>query len=99
MLRASLPFQAKIDLPGTDSHGLLETLNDDPQLTRIPVIVLSESDGSEAVTKSYNLHTNAYVQKPVDSDEFIDTVRTVEEFWIEIVRLPSDETDDEDELI
>lgn len=89
----------EVNLPEMDGHELLETLNNDPKLAGIPVIVLSESDSSETIAKSYNLHANAYVQKPIDPDEFIDTVRTVGEFWIEIVRLPPDETDDEDELI
>lgn len=55
------------------------------------MVILAASDDAEAVAKSYELHANAYVQKPLDPDEFVDTVRSLEEFWIEIVRLPPSE--------
>ena len=77
-----------VDLPEMDGHELLETLTDDPELAEIPVIVLTSSDDAEAVAQSYNLYANAYVQKPVDPDEFIDIVRKLENFWLEIVWLP-----------
>lgn len=77
-----------VELPEMDGHELLETLTDDPKLGEIPVIVLSGSADSEAAARSYNLHANAYIQKPVDPDEFIDVVRDLENFWLEIVWLP-----------
>ena len=79
-----------VDLPEMDGHELLETLTDDPELAEIPVIVLTSSNGAETVAQSYNLYANAHVQKPVDPDEFIDVVRNLENFWLEIVWLPPD---------
>ena len=79
-----------IDLPEMDGHELLETLSNDSELAEIPVIVLTSSNDAEAVAQSYNLYANAYVQKPVDPDEFIDVVRNLENFWLEIVWLPPD---------
>lgn len=86
-----------VELPQMSGEDLLEELNDDPELARVPVIVLTESDEAENVAKSYDLNANAYVQKPVESDEFIDAVRSIEGFWLEVVWLPPDEEEDEDE--
>lgn len=77
-----------VELPEMDGHELLETLTDDLELAEVPVIVLTSSNDAEAVAQSYNLYANAYVQKPVDPDEFIDVVRNLENFWLEIVWLP-----------
>lgn len=86
----------EIDLPQIDGGEMLERLNESPELAGIPVIVLTESDVPEDQVKSYELHTNAYVQKPVDPDDFLDVVRTLENFWLEVVWLPP--SDDEDEV-
>ena len=80
-----------VNLPEMDGHDLLEELTDHPELNPVPVIVLTGSDEAEDVAKTYELHANAYIQKPVDPDEFIDVVRTLENFWLEIVWLPDDE--------
>lgn len=82
-----------VDLPEMDGHELLETLTGDPGLDEIAVIVLTGSTDAEAVAHSYDLHANAYVRKPVDPDEFIDVVRDLENFWLEIVWLPPDTRD------
>ncbi|WP_339105910.1 response regulator [Haloterrigena salinisoli] len=84
-----------VDLPEIDGYDLLEELTDDSELAEIPVIVLTDSSDAEAVARSYELHTNAFVQKPVDPDEFIDVVRSLKNFWLEIVWLPSDADDDQ----
>lgn len=84
-----------VALPEMDGRELLGELNDDPELVGIPVIVLTGSDDAEDVAQSYDLHASAYVQKPVEPDEFIDVVRSLEDFWFEIVWLPS-ETEEKD---
>lgn len=84
-----------VDLPEMDGHELLETLTDDPELNEIPVIVLTSSTNAEAVAQSYNLFANAYVKKPVEPDEFIDVVRNLEDFWLEVVWLPPDTRDEQ----
>lgn len=83
-----------IDLPEMDGHRLLEDLTADPELEGTPVIVLSGSDKAERVARSYELRANAYVQKPVEPTEFIDVVRSFEDFWLDIVRLPPNESED-----
>lgn len=77
-----------VDLPQMDGHELLEELDDDSELAAIPVIVLTESDEGEDVAQSYALHANAYVQKPVEPDEFVEVVRSLENFWLDLVWLP-----------
>ncbi|WP_226481184.1 response regulator [Natrinema amylolyticum] len=77
-----------LNLPGKDGEEVLEELKDDPALRSIPVIVLTSSRAEEDIVKSYELHANAYLTKPVDPDEFIETVRAFEKFWFSVVRLP-----------
>ncbi|MGQ3411877.1 response regulator [Natrinema versiforme] len=77
-----------LNLPGKDGEEVLEELKDDSALRSIPVIVLTSSRAEEDVVKSYELHANAYLTKPVDPDEFIETVRAFEKFWFSVVRLP-----------
>ncbi len=77
-----------LNLPRTDGEEVLEQLKDDPKLRSIPVIVLTSSRAEEDIARSYELHANAYLTKPVDPDEFIETVRAFEKFWFSVVRLP-----------
>ena len=63
-------------------------MRENPELRHIPVVVLTSSQVQENVIKSYDLDANAYLTKPVDPNEFIDVVRTLEQFWLSIVRLP-----------
>ena len=77
-----------LNLPRKDGDEVLEEINDDPVLSRIPVIVLTSSDAEEDVIRSYDLQANAYLTKPVDPKAFIDTVQTFQSFWLEVVRLP-----------
>lgn len=85
-----------IELSTMDGHELLKELNGNPKLSDIPVIILTESDDAESITQSYQHYANAYVKKPIDPDEFINTVRSLEDFWFEVVWLPS-EDDEKDE--
>ncbi|WP_290817986.1 response regulator [Halovivax sp.] len=77
-----------LNLPRMNGDEVLEALKDDPELRTIPVIVLTSSAAEEDVVKSYKLHANAYLTKPVDPAEFIDTVQSFERFWFSIVKLP-----------
>ncbi|GAA4841157.1 response regulator [Luteimicrobium xylanilyticum] len=78
-----------LNLPRMDGREVLAALKEDPALRSIPVVVLTTSEAEEDVVRSYSLHANAYVTKPVDFDRFINVVRQVDEFFVEVVRLPS----------
>jgi len=78
-----------LNLPRMDGREVLEALKADDRLRAIPVVVLTTSEAEEDVVRSYSLHANAYVTKPVDFDRFIDVVRQIDEFFVEVVRLPS----------
>lgn len=67
---------------------MLQALKADANLRSIPVVVLTTSESEEDVVRSYSLHANAYVTKPVDFDRFIEVVRQIDEFFVEVVRLP-----------
>ena len=79
-----------LNLPRKNGDEVLEEVRDDPSLRPIPVIVLTSSQAEEDVVRSYELCANAYLTKPVDPDEFTDIIRTFEEFWLSVVRLPDD---------
>jgi len=80
-----------LNLPRKDGREVLAEIKADPDLRRIPVVVLTTSQAEEDIVKSYDLHANCYVTKPVDLDRFIHVVKSVEDFWLEIVRLPASE--------
>jgi CheY-like chemotaxis protein len=77
-----------LNLPKKDGRQVLEEVKADEDLRRIPVIVLTTSAADEDVLRSYNLHANAYVTKPVDFDRFVDVIRQIDDFFISVVRLP-----------
>lgn len=79
-----------LDLPVKSGHELLDEMKSDPNLRRVPVVVLTSSEAEGDVVKSYDLHANAYVTKPVDLDEIAKIVRTIDEFWLQVVRLPEE---------
>ena len=79
-----------LNLPKKDGREVLEEIKQDLELKRIPVVVLTTSRAEEDILKSYNLHANCYVTKPVDLDQFINIVKSIEDFWLTIVRLPSE---------
>jgi chemotaxis family two-component system response regulator Rcp1 len=76
-------------MPRMDGWEVLEQIKQDPDLKRIPVVIMTSSDQEADVLKAYNLHANCYVTKPVDVSEFIDKVRSIEDFWLTIVKLPA----------
>ena len=77
-----------LNLPRVDGREVLEAMKNDEALRSIPVVVLTTSEAEEDVVRSYSLHANAYVTKPVDFDRFIEVVRQIDEFFVEVVRLP-----------
>jgi CheY-like chemotaxis protein len=77
-----------LNLPRLDGREVLAQIKQDPDLRRIPVVVLTTSSLDEDIVRSYDLHANAYVTKPVDFDQFMSVVRQVDEFFVSIVTLP-----------
>jgi CheY-like chemotaxis protein len=77
-----------LNLPRRDGREVLAEVKADESLRRIPVVVLTTSQAEEDILRSYDLHANAYVTKPVDFDRFVDVVRSIDEFYFTIVRLP-----------
>ena len=77
-----------LNLPKKDGREVLAELKADPQLKTIPVVVLTTSKAEQDIVRSYELHANCYITKPVDLDKFIDIVQGLEDFWLSIVRLP-----------
>ena len=77
-----------LNLPRMDGRQVLAAIKGDEELASIPVVVLTTSEAEEDVLRSYRLHANAYVTKPVDFDRFIDIVRRIDDFFVTVVRLP-----------
>jgi CheY-like chemotaxis protein len=77
-----------LNLPRMDGRQVLEQVKGDPHLRAIPIVVLTTSDADEDILRSYELHANAYVTKPVDFDRFVETVRLTDEFLVNVVKLP-----------
>jgi CheY-like chemotaxis protein len=77
-----------LNLPKYDGWQLLEQIKSDAELCHIPVVVLTTSAAAEDIVKSYQLHANAYVTKPVDVEAFMSAVRQIDQFFLQVVRLP-----------
>lgn len=77
-----------LNLPRKDGREVLAEIKADEALRSIPVVVLTTSDAEEDILRSYDLHANAYVTKPVDFDRFIDVVRQIDDFFVSVVKLP-----------
>lgn len=77
-----------LNLPRMDGRQVLEEVKADPDLRTIPVVVLTTSDAEGDILKSYNLHANCYLVKPVDVDKFFAQIRSLEDFWLAVVKLP-----------
>ena len=77
-----------LNLPRKDGREVLADIKNDPDLKHIPVVILSTSKAEQDVLKSYDLHANCYISKPLDMDQFIRVVRAIEEFWLATVTLP-----------
>ncbi len=77
-----------LNLPRKDGREVLEEIKEDDELKLVPVVVLTTSEAERDLVRSYDLHANAYVVKPLDLDRFIEVVQAIEDFWFAIVKLP-----------
>jgi len=79
-----------LNLPKKDGREVLAEVKADPDLKRIPVVILTTSQAEEDIARTYDLHANCYVTKPVDLDKFLEVVRSIEDFWLAFVQLPQE---------
>jgi two-component system, chemotaxis family, response regulator Rcp1 len=79
-----------LNLPRKDGRAVLAEIKKDPDLRRIPVVVLTTSRSEEDVLSTYDLHANCYIAKPLDLEQFITVVKSIEDFWFTVARLPSE---------
>lgn len=77
-----------LNLPKKDGREVLAEIKADDDLKRIPVVILTVSQAEEDILKSYNLHANCYINKPIDFNQFLRVVQSIEDFWVGIVKLP-----------
>lgn len=77
-----------LNMPRKDGREVLTEIRNDPDLTIIPVIILTTSDNELDILRSYELHANCYIKKPVNFEKFVDVIKQVEGFWLSVVRLP-----------
>jgi len=77
-----------LNLPKKSGPEVLAEIKADPELRRIPVVILTVSKTEEDILKSYNLHANCYITKPVNLDQFLEVVKSIEDFWLTVVMLP-----------
>ena len=77
-----------LNLPRMDGREVLNDIKSTPDLRTIPVVVLTSSDAEEDVARSYDLHANCYVRKPVELQSFLDVIQSIDDFWLSVVRLP-----------
>lgn len=77
-----------LNLPRRDGREVLAEIKNDDELRRIPVVVLTTSQADEDVLRSYQLHANAYVTKPVDFDQFVSVIRQIDRFFADVAKLP-----------
>jgi two-component system, chemotaxis family, response regulator Rcp1 len=77
-----------LNLPRKDGREVLQEIKADDELRRIPVVILTTSKAEEDVLRTYNLHANCYVTKPVDLEKFIVVVKSIDDFWLTVVTLP-----------
>ncbi|KYC50952.1 MAG: response regulator PleD [Candidatus Methanofastidiosum methylothiophilum] len=77
-----------LNLPKKNGREVLEIIKSDKDLRRIPVVILTTSKAEEDIVKTYDLHANCYITKPVDLDQFIRVIKSMEDFWLTIVKLP-----------
>jgi chemotaxis family two-component system response regulator Rcp1 len=78
-----------LNLPRKDGRQVLKEIKSDDALKAIPVVVLTTSEAEEDILKSYNLHANCYITKPVDLEQFLRIVQMIEDFWLSVVKLPN----------
>lgn len=101
-LRREAPFEDEkrpdlvlldLNMPRMDGREVLEAIRADPKLSMIPVVVLTTSESDVDVLHSYKLNAAAYIAKPVDFSQFVETMRKFRDFWLDVVRLPPKESD------
>ena len=80
-----------LNLPKKDGPEVLAEIKEDPALKHIPVVILTSSQDKEDIVKTYNLHANCYVTKPIDLEQFMMVVKSITDFWLTIVKLPTEE--------
>lgn len=78
-----------LNLPGMDGRAVLEAIKVDEALKQIPVVVMTSSAAEEDVARTYALHANCYVKKPLDFEQFTQVIHAIEDFWVTVVRLPA----------
>jgi len=78
-----------LNLPKKNGRDVLVEIKEDPELKRIPVVILTTSTAEEDIIRTYNSHANCYITKPIDFEQFITVVKKIEDFWFTIVKLPS----------
>lgn len=90
--KASKPDLILLDLnlPRKDGREVLSDIKNDDNLRTIPVVVLTTSSAEADILKSYNLHANCYITKPVDLEQFVQVIKSIDDFWLTVVRLPTD---------
>lgn len=77
-----------LNLPRKDGREVLEAIKSDPEYNTIPVVVLTTSDAEQDIVRTYQLHANCYITKPVDLSQLIRVVKAIDDFWLSVVRLP-----------
>ncbi|TMF53344.1 MAG: response regulator [Chloroflexi bacterium] len=77
-----------LNLPRKNGREVLAEMKEDPELRRIPVVILTTSQAEQDIIKAYDLHVNCYINKPVDLDQFLQVVKSIEDFWLTLVKLP-----------
>jgi CheY-like chemotaxis protein len=77
-----------LNLPRKNGREVLAEMKEDPDLRRIPVVILTTSQAEQDIVKAYDLHVNCYINKPVDLDQFLQVVKSIEDFWLTLVKLP-----------
>jgi len=80
-----------LNLPRKDGREVLSEIKADPGLRAIPVVILTTSQAEEDILRAYNHNANCYIAKPVDFDQFMKVVKSIEDFWLTVVKLPREE--------
>jgi len=80
-----------LNLPKKDGYEVLAEIKQDSDLKRIPVVILTTSEAERDILQTYYMHANCYITKPVDLDQFITVVKSIETFWLNVVKLPADQ--------
>ena len=83
-----------LNLPRKDGREVLKELKEDDVLKRVPIVILTTSSAEEDIIKTYNNHANCYITKPVDFDQFLKVINSIEDFWLSVVKLPSNLNED-----